>query len=77
MKIKPKSETSCHITLLSVISGLFYARYLHCSSLYLGLATHGIKLAVKLSRDSSTVPVDILAAASWLGFTKESIKLVS
>ncbi len=29
MKIKSESEISSHITLLSVISGLFYTRYLH------------------------------------------------
>ncbi len=30
VKIKPESEISCHITLTSVISGLFHTRYLHC-----------------------------------------------
>ncbi len=29
VKIKPESEISSHITLKSVISGLFQARYLH------------------------------------------------
>ncbi len=29
VKIKPESETSSHITLTNVISGLFIARYLH------------------------------------------------
>ncbi len=29
-----KSEISSHATLMSVMSGLFYARFLHCSSLY-------------------------------------------
>ncbi len=29
VKIKPESEISCHITLTSVISGLFHNRYLH------------------------------------------------
>ncbi len=29
VKIKPESEISSHITLTSVISGLFLARYLH------------------------------------------------
>ncbi len=28
-EIKPESEISSHITLMSVISGLFHARYLH------------------------------------------------
>ncbi len=26
---KPESEISCHITLKSIISGLFHSRYLH------------------------------------------------
>ncbi len=30
-----KSEISSHATLMSVMSGLFYARFLHCSSLYI------------------------------------------
>ncbi len=30
-----KREISNHATLTSVISGLFYARFLHCSSLYI------------------------------------------
>ncbi len=34
VKIKPESEISCHITLMSVISGLFYTRYLHYYSLH-------------------------------------------
>ncbi len=34
VKVKPKSEILCHITLTGVISGLFCARYLHCSGLY-------------------------------------------
>ncbi len=29
VKIKPESEISSHITLKSVISGLFHTRYLH------------------------------------------------
>ncbi len=29
VKIKPESEISSHITLTSVISGLFHTRYLH------------------------------------------------
>ncbi len=29
VKIKPESEISSHITLPSVLSGLFYPRYLH------------------------------------------------
>ncbi len=29
VKIKPESEISSHITLMSVISGLFQTRYLH------------------------------------------------
>ncbi len=29
VKIKPESEISSHITLRSVISGLFHTRYLH------------------------------------------------
>ncbi len=33
-EIKPESEISRHITLLSVISGLFHTRYLHYCSLY-------------------------------------------
>ncbi len=48
MKIKPESEISSHITLMSVISGLFYPRYLHRSSF---LVTHGVKLG-KLNRGS-------------------------
>ncbi len=31
VKIKPESEISSHITLPSVISGLFHTRYLHRS----------------------------------------------
>ncbi len=34
MKIKPESEISCHITLTSVISGLFHTRYLYYCSWY-------------------------------------------
>ncbi len=49
MKIKPESEISSHITLKSVISGLFLARYLYPSSLLVAL---GVKLAAKLSRGS-------------------------
>ncbi len=30
VKIKPESEISSHITLKSVINGLFHVRYLHC-----------------------------------------------
>ncbi len=41
MKIKPESKISNHITLKSVISGLFHTRYLHWSSF---LVTHGVKL---------------------------------
>ncbi len=41
MKIKPESEISSHITLMSVISGLFHTRYLHWSSF---LVTHSVKL---------------------------------
>ncbi len=45
MKIKPESEISCHITLTSVISGLFYPRYLHyCSTR--GRVTGRVKLVV-------------------------------
>ncbi len=29
VKLKPESEITSHITLTSVISGLFHARYLH------------------------------------------------
>ncbi len=58
MKIKPESEISCHITLTSVISGLFHTRYLyHCS---LGLLTHRVKLV------EGATPGDILAAALTL-----------
>ncbi len=32
VKIKPKSEISCHNTLTSVISGLFHTKYLHLVS---------------------------------------------
>ncbi len=32
VKIKPESEISSHITLMSVISGLFHTGYLHCCS---------------------------------------------
>ncbi len=32
VKIKPEGEKSCHITLTSVISGLFHTRYLHYCS---------------------------------------------
>ncbi len=32
VKIKPESEISSHITLTSVISGLFHTRYLYYSS---------------------------------------------
>ncbi len=31
-KIQPESEISCHITLTSVICGLFHTRYLHYCS---------------------------------------------
>ncbi len=31
----PESEISSHATLTSVTSGVFYARLLHCSSLYI------------------------------------------
>ncbi len=55
VKIKPESEISSHITLVSVISGLFHARYLHISSL---LVTLGVKLVVKLFRGSPQ---------TWLG----------
>ncbi len=34
VKIKPESEITSHTTLMSVISGLFHTRYLHCCSLY-------------------------------------------
>ncbi len=40
MKIKPESEISSHITLTSVISGLFHARCLHLCSL---LVIQGVK----------------------------------
>ncbi len=36
VKKKPESDISCHITLTSVISGLFYLRYLHYCSFVLG-----------------------------------------
>ncbi len=42
MKIKPESEISSHITLMSVISGVFHTRYLHWSSF---LVAHSVKLA--------------------------------
>ena len=45
-EIKPKSEISSHITLMSVISGLFYTRYLHCCSSGLELETQSLKLVV-------------------------------
>ncbi len=32
VKIKPESEISSHITLMSVISGLFHTRYLYYCS---------------------------------------------
>ncbi len=41
-EIKPESEISSHITLMSVISGLFHTRYLHWNS-YVG--NSGVKLA--------------------------------
>ena len=40
MKIKPESEMSSHITLRSVISGLFHTRYLHAVASTRGLVTH-------------------------------------
>ena len=45
MKIKSESEISSHITLLSVISGLFYTRYLH-AQLVLGLVIYRCKVDV-------------------------------
>ncbi len=58
MKIKPES----YITLKSVISGLFYTRYLHCHSLYYDCKSQGVKLGV----GASHTPADILAAALTL-----------
>ncbi len=46
VKIKPESEISSHITLTSVISGLFYPRYLHFLVLDWQLTTSGVKLVV-------------------------------
>ncbi len=37
---KPESEISCHITLTSVISGLFHTRYLYYCSSTRGRVTH-------------------------------------
>ncbi len=34
-KSENKCEISSHAALMSVMSGLFYARFLHCSSLYI------------------------------------------
>ncbi len=57
MKIKPKSEISSHITLPSVISGLFLARYLHHRSI---VCKRGPVIL-------GTPPADILAAAlTWV-----------
>ncbi len=45
VKIKPVSEISSHITLKSVISGLFHTRYLHWSSFFLFFfVTHRCKV---------------------------------
>ncbi len=49
MKTKPESEISSHITLMSIISGLFHIRFLHWSGL---LVTLDVKLARKLTRGS-------------------------
>ncbi len=47
MNIKHESETSCYITFAqSVLSGVFYLRYVRCYSLYLTLVFQGVKLAV-------------------------------
>ncbi len=59
MKIKPESEISSHITLMSVISGLFHTRHLHWSRF---LVTQGVKLA-KTHQGLPTTPADIIAAA--------------
>ncbi len=60
MKIKPESEISSHITLTSVISGLFHTRYLYKVVSTRGRVTHSIKLAVG---GLPTPPANILAAA--------------
>ncbi len=68
VKIKPESELSCHITLPSLIGSLFYARLLYF--FLLGLVTHGVRLAVKLSRQGlPTAPADILAEAGLPNLT--------
>ena len=46
MKIKPESEMSSHITLMSVISGLFHTRYLNCCSEYQRTDNSQVKLVV-------------------------------
>ncbi len=63
MNIKPESEISSHITLTSVINGLFHTRYLHLSSF---LLTQGVELA-KAHQGLPTTPADIIAAdLTWL-----------
>ncbi len=52
MKIKPESEISSSITLTSVISGLFHARYIYCIVVCTEGRNSRRKLAVNLSRGS-------------------------
>ncbi len=46
MKIQPESEICSHITLTSVINGLFHTRYLHYIVSTRGRVTHRVKLVV-------------------------------
>ncbi len=48
VKIKPESEISSHISLTSVISGLFHTRYLHSNPIECRL--HWRKVAVKTKK---------------------------
>ncbi len=57
VKIKPESEMSSHITLLSVISGLFHTRYIFTAVVRTGNSQP------KVSYMAPTPPADILAVA--------------
>ncbi len=62
MKIKPESENIAISPLMSVISDLFYVRYIHCSSLY-RVGTYNSALKLVSSYGLPTPLADILAAA--------------
>ena len=68
VKIKPESEISSHITLMSVISGLFYPRYLHCRAWPVPITTRVMSLPVQheiiVSYFMGHVPKDIIVKIS-------------